>query len=58
MLKSVNLVDDSDTVGAIAGGLAGVFYGYENVPNEWKDVIIKREKIIALCEKTEELYYV
>jgi len=45
LLKAVNLGDDSDTVGAIAGGLAGLYYGYDNVPEEWKKVIIKRGEI-------------
>ena len=28
MLKAVNLDEDTDTVAAIAGGLAGLYYGY------------------------------
>lgn len=54
LLKAVNLGDDTDTVGAIAGGLAGLYYGYESVPEEWKEQIIKAEEIIALCELMEE----
>ena len=50
LLKAVNLGHDSDTVGAIAGGLAALFYGYDNVPEEWKEKIIKADPIIALCE--------
>lgn len=53
LLKAVNLGDDSDTVGAIAGGLAGLFYGYYNIPVEWSGSIIKGEEIIALCELVE-----
>ena len=53
MLKAVNLGHDSDTVGAIAGGLAALFYGYDNVPEEWKEKIIKADPIIALCELME-----
>lgn len=34
MLKEVNLGDDTDTVAAIAGGLAGLYYGYEAIPNQ------------------------
>ena len=34
-IKVVNLGDDADTVGAIYGGLAGAFYGDEEVPEEW-----------------------
>ncbi len=39
LLKAVNLGDDSDTVGAIAGGLAGLYYGYEAIPGEWLEVL-------------------
>lgn len=43
LLKAVNLGDDSDTVAAIAGGLAGLYYGYQAIPEEWLEVIQKRE---------------
>ena len=48
-LKAVNLGDDTDTVGAIAGGLAGLYYGYENIPAGWLEVIKRREWIEELC---------
>lgn len=32
----VNLGDDSDTVGAIYGQLAGAYYGAHSIPEEWK----------------------
>lgn len=53
LLKAVNLGDDTDTVGAIAGGLAALYYGYESAPEEWRNQIIKEEEIIALCEIME-----
>jgi ADP-ribosylglycohydrolase len=34
-LAVVNLGEDSDTVGAVYGALAGVFYGYEAIPERW-----------------------
>lgn len=52
LLKAVNLGSDTDTVGAIAGGLATLFYGYEAIPKEWLEVIVKREWIEGLCKKT------
>ena len=58
LLKAVNLGGDSDTIGAIAGGLAGLFYGYDSVPEEWRKQIIKEEEIIALCEIMEEKFEV
>ena len=51
VLKAVNLGEDTDTVAAIAGGLAGALYGYDSIPQEWKDILIKRDYLESLCEK-------
>lgn len=37
VLKAVNLGNDTDTVGAVVGGLAGIIYGLEEIPHEWLD---------------------
>ena len=50
MLKAVNLGGDTDTLAAIAGGLAGLYYGYEQIPKEWLAVIKKREWIEGMCD--------
>ena len=50
VLAAVNLGDDTDTVGAVAGGLAGLLYGYNAIPEAWLKVIAKREWIEALCD--------
>lgn len=50
VLKAVNLGEDTDTVAAIAGGLAGALYGYEAIPQVWRDALIKIEYIEELCE--------
>ena len=49
LLKAVNLGDDTDTVGAIAGGLAGLYYGYDQIPTEWLSAIKRREWIEEMC---------
>lgn len=46
--KAVNLGDDTDTVAAIAGGLAGILYGIENIPKEWMEKLQGKE-IIDQC---------
>ncbi len=51
LLTAVNLGDDTDTIGAIAGGLAALYYGYEDIPKDWLDVIQRREWIEGLCDK-------
>ncbi|MBO5313294.1 MAG: ADP-ribosylglycohydrolase family protein [Clostridia bacterium] len=51
VLKAVNLGEDTDTVGAIAGGLAGALYGYDSIPREWLNTLIKLDYIEQMCEK-------
>ena len=53
LLRAVNLGDDTDTVAAIAGGLAGLYYGYESIPEEWLAVIKKRRWLEELCDKAD-----
>lgn len=45
VLTAVNLGDDSDTTGCVAGALAGAMYGYESIPAEWIDALRGRELI-------------
>ena len=45
VLMAVNLGDDTDTIGAVAGGLAGLYYKEEGIPQEWIQVIQRREWI-------------
>ena len=49
ILQAVNLGFDTDTTAAIAGGLAGLYYGYDDIPDEWLKKIARREWIEELC---------
>lgn len=49
ILKAVNLGDDADTVAAIAGALAGLYYGCDEIPKEWMDSLLGKENIYKLC---------
>ena len=51
ILTAVDLGGDTDTIGAIAGGLAGVFYGFNAINKEWINTIIKKDEILDLMEK-------
>ena len=48
VLKAVNLGYDTDTTAAIAGGLAGIMYGYDNIPKDWIEKL-KRKDLIEEC---------
>lgn len=50
VLNAVNLGRDADTTAAVAGGLAGALYGYDAIPESWKNAIAAREHIEQLCE--------
>ena len=51
VLKAVNLGEDTDTVGAVAGGLAGLYYGMEAIPEDWINLLPKKDWIVELIEK-------
>lgn len=54
VLKAVNLGGDTDTVAAVAGGLAGLHYGADAFPEEWVKVIARSDFIESLCLALEE----
>lgn len=43
--QAANLGGDSDTIGAIAGGLAGIYYGYEGIPARYTEAILIKERL-------------
>lgn len=49
VLKAVNLGDDTDTTGAVVGGLAGLMYGYNHIPKEWIKILGKKDWIENIC---------
>ena len=51
VLKAVNLGDDTDTTAAVAGALAGLWYGEEQISREWAKETVKYEAIKDLTER-------
>lgn len=51
VLTAVNLGNDTDTTAAVTGGLAGIYYGVENIPQEWINKIARKQDIINLAER-------
>ncbi len=51
VLAAVNLGDDTDTTGAVAGGLAGLAYGEAAIPADWLAVLARRADIEDLAAR-------
>lgn len=56
VLMAVNLGEDTDTVAAVAGGLAGIIYGMGDIPTKWLAQIPRWEWIDGLCRKVESSF--
>ena len=48
LLLAVNLGDDADTVGAVAGQIAGAVYGFDGIPNEWVSGLAESARILDI----------
>jgi ADP-ribosyl-[dinitrogen reductase] hydrolase len=51
VLTAVNLGRDTDTTGAVTGGLAGLIYGLEGIPEKWISQLARRADIEQLAER-------
>ena len=51
VLKAVNLGQDTDTTAAVAGALAGMWYGADAIPADWTEVLAKYDALKALSER-------
>jgi len=57
VLAAVNLGADTDTTAAIAGGLAGLQYGWESIPRDWRESLARYQDILKLSEALHEVYF-
>jgi ADP-ribosyl-[dinitrogen reductase] hydrolase len=53
LIKVVNRGDDADTTGALAGALAGAYYGLEAIPKRWLKALAPdvRDEIVEITPK-------
>lgn len=47
-LNAVNLGGDTDTTAALAGGIAGIYYGFRSIPDNWVQNICRKHEISDL----------
>lgn len=55
VLQAVSLGEDTDTIGAITGSVAGLFYGLDSIPPEWIKTVHKHEAMETLCYEFHEV---
>lgn len=53
-LMAVNLGEDTDTVAAVAGGLAGALYGYDAIPAGWLSTLKRLDYIEDMCRRAAD----
>jgi len=53
VLKAVNLGSDTDTTASVAGALAGIIYGYHDIPPEWHRRIARTSDITDLSGRMD-----
>ena len=49
--RSILLGNDTDTTAAVAGGLAGVKYGFEGLPEDWLGLLRGKEMVEAILDR-------
>ena len=49
ILKAINLGGDTDTIAAISGGLGGIYYGINSIPDKWIQCLARKNDIYQLC---------
>lgn len=54
VLKAVNLGEDTDTIGALTGSLAGIIYGYNSISQKWINTLQWREYLDKIINQFVE----
>lgn len=57
VLRAVNLGGDTDTTGAVTGGLAGILYGYDSIPHDWINTLARKPDIEHLAARLAKLQF-
>lgn len=53
--RAVALGDDTDTTACVAGGLAGILYGYDGIPQHWLGALRQKSDVDALFSRMSAL---
>ena len=51
LIGAINLGDDTDTIGACTGGLAGIYYGIDSIKESWKKDLMHYKYLESMCDR-------
>ena len=51
IFKAINLGGDTDTIASLTGGLAGLYYGVNAIPNNWLQCLARKNEIYNLIKE-------
>ena len=54
IIASINIGGDTDTIGAIVGSMAGIYYGFEDIPSSWLDKLQRKDYLIDFVDRFEK----
>ena len=57
IIGAINLGEDTDTIAALTGGLAGITFGYESIPENWIEKIARKDYLMDIFEEFSENKY-
>lgn len=49
LIEAINLGNDTDTIGALTGGLCGIYYGYNEIPINWINSLSRKDYLLEIC---------
>jgi ADP-ribosyl-[dinitrogen reductase] hydrolase len=55
LVSTVNLAGEADTMGAVAGGIAGAHWGRAAIPQRWLDRLHQRRRLVTAAESLIKL---
>ena len=51
IIGAINLGSDTDTIGALVGGISGILYGFSSIPARWLKDLKAKEMIGCICRE-------
>ena len=56
LIGAINLGEDTDTIGAITGSIAGILYRYDSIPEKWLKKLKNKEYLNEIIWRFENYF--